>query len=343
MMACSPEWTTQERFFLGVEDRDYIREVPRYSDSSRGIGLPPVCKWLLLANGLVFMLQIFVTRSPGIEDLRQQVRSLEGVPPGVIEQMEADMLARAPKISVMQDWLQLDTGKVVRGGQLWRLITCAFCHDRFDTLHIVFNMLFLFWFGTTLEGMYGSREFLLFYLAGASMASMAHIALALFTGHSHPAIGASGAVMAVTMLYAIHFPRERLFIFGFIPVQIRWVVLFYVLYDLHPVLLTLAGEEVFSGIAHAAHLGGLSFGFYYSRSGMRIERIIGRLRPRSSTRPGPRPGSRPRVEQPQPAENLGEQVDVILRKIHEQGESSLTKDERDILLSASKKLRKKRD
>ncbi len=330
---------------MSIEDRDYIREKPRFSDSSSswGIGLPPVCKYLLLANGIVFLLQIFVTRPPQMEDIRLQLESSEGVPPSAMEEIEADMLARAPKISVVQEWLQLEAEKVVYGGQIWRLITCAFCHDRVGILHIVFNMLFLVWFGTALEAMYGSREFLLFYLTGAVLASMAHIALALFTGSSYPAIGASGAVMAVTMLYAIHFPRERICIFWFIPVQIRWVVLFYVIYDLHPVLLTLSGEEVHSGIAHAAHLGGLAFGFYYSWSGMRMERIIGRFRFRSSAPVGPRPVDRPQTMPPPPDDDLGEQVDLILQKIHEQGEASLTEDEREILVAASERLRNRGD
>jgi membrane associated rhomboid family serine protease len=321
-----------------------MREVPRNTDStsSWGIGLPPVCKYLLLANGIVFLLQLFITRSPHTDELRQQLGPLEGVPPHIVEQMEADLLFHAPKISVVQEWLQLETEQVVSGGQIWRLITCAFCHDRFDILHIVFNMLFLFWFGVTLEGMYGSREFLFFYLTGAGIASIAHIALALFTGHSHPAIGASGAVMAVTMLYAIHFPREKICIFWFFPMEIRWVVLFYVIYDLHPVLLTLAGEQVFSGIAHAAHLGGLFFGFYYSWSGMRIERILGRFRLRSSKGLGPRPVSPPDKKKPRPDE-IGEQVDLILQKIHEHGESSLSESERETLKTASERLKKKKD
>ncbi|MEJ7592994.1 MAG: rhomboid family intramembrane serine protease [Planctomycetaceae bacterium] len=70
-----------------------------------------------------------------------------------------DAAAMAPRISIVQDWLELDTNKV-RQGQVWRILTSAFCHDRHGLLHILFNMLGLIWFGIALEYMYGEREFL---------------------------------------------------------------------------------------------------------------------------------------------------------------------------------------
>ncbi len=96
-----------------------------------------------------------------------------------------------PSVSIVQEWFELQTNKVVRQGQVWRLLTCAFCHDRFSLWHILFNMLFLYWFGRMLEPLYGSREFLLFYLTAAVVASLCYIGLDLFTRHSVPAIGAS--------------------------------------------------------------------------------------------------------------------------------------------------------
>ncbi len=73
----------------------------------------------------------------------------------------------------------------------------------------------------------------------------------LVTGSSIPAIGASGAVMAVVMLYAMHFPREPIRIIWF-SVEMRWLVLFYLIWDLHPVLLALAGDRFHTGVASEA-------------------------------------------------------------------------------------------
>src|SRR5262249_37237068 len=123
------------------------------------------------------------------------------------------LLHPTERVSVVQDWFELDTRKVVYKGQVWRLLTHAFCHNRHEVWHIFFNMLFLYWFGCTIESMYGSREFLLFYLTAALIAALAFVGLDLWTGATAPGIGASGAVMAVTMLYAMHFPRETIYVF----------------------------------------------------------------------------------------------------------------------------------
>src|ERR1700683_4013794 len=109
-------------------------------------------------------------------------------------------------------------------GQLRRLITSAFCHQRFGLWHILFNMLMLYWFGTRLERMYGPREFLLFYLAAAVCSSLAYVGLAFYTGSNVPAIGASGAVMGVMMLYVIYYPFETFLIFWVMPVPL-WALL----------------------------------------------------------------------------------------------------------------------
>ena len=63
---------------------------------------------------------------------------------------------------------QIPNGHEVHDSVGWYL-----CHDRSGIFHIVFNMLFLYWFGCTLEMMYGWREFLLFYLAAAVFAALA--------------------------------------------------------------------------------------------------------------------------------------------------------------------------
>lgn len=255
---------------------------------------------------------------------------------GEMELPDADYF---PKVSIVQKWLELDARKVLRG-QIWRLLTCAFCHDRLSVFHILFNMLFLWWFGITLERMYGSREFLLFYIAAALVASLAYVGLELATGSNIPAIGASGAVMGVTMLYACFYPRHTIRILFLIPVEIRWIVLFYVIFDLHPVLLALAGDPQYTGVADAAHLGGLAFGFVYWKTSLRLEpywdaltrlRLPGGRRLRVYREPPAQYQRRPR----RPAAD--DQVDQILQKISEQGLDSLTDQERRALEDASRR------
>jgi membrane associated rhomboid family serine protease len=347
---------------MGIYNRDYYREIPRKGDWGLE-SLTPVVKYLILANVAVFLLQIFVVRevrqSP-LETMRKYNPDLdrlltkykEGDPqaektlkkkyPGfdkLLSEEEMDFLP-AQKVSIVQEWFELDTNKIIHGGQIWRLLTHAFCHDRYAIFHIIFNMLFLYWFGCTLETMYGSREFIFFYLAAAVVAALAFVGLDLYTGSSIPAVGASGAVLAVVMLYTMHFPREEICVCWIIPVQMRFVMLFYVIWDLHPVLLALAGDRVFSGIAHAAHLGGLAFGFLYAKFEWRLEPLGGwmswsrwrwRRRPRLRLVPAALPEPESAPEQAR--------VDQLLKKIFDTGRASLSDEERTFLQKASERIK----
>jgi membrane associated rhomboid family serine protease len=224
---------------------------------------------------------------------------------------------------------------------VWRLLTCAFCHERLSIWHLVVNMLFLYWFGKTLETMYGSREFLLFYLTSAVVASLCFIVMEIATGESSAMIGASGAVMGVVMLYAIHYPRQRIFVWMFFPIEIRWLVAFYIIFDLHPLLLALAGTRMFTGVAHAAHLGGLAFGYVYWRRGIRLEKYWEKLRRvRWDRLVGPRRRIRLFSPPKEPSgDDLDTRLDVVLCKIREHGEASLSQEDREVLRAAAERYR----
>jgi len=330
---------------MGIENRDYFRDSSGYSDGGGwGFGsVTPVCKYLLIANIAVFVGQIFLARDYTPAEVAALVEEYQESYPELSKEHILELLATR-RVDVVAEWLQLETPKVVGQAQVWRLLTCAFCHSREGPWHILCNMLFLFWFGKTLEAMYGSREFLLFYLTAAVAASLAYVGLDLVTGEIAPAIGASGAVMAVVMLYAMHFPRERLFLFFVFPVEIRWLVLMYVIFDLHPVLLALAGESYFDGVAHAAHLGGLAFGYVYRKWNVRLETYWERIRmPRFDRLVGAR--RHIRIFQPSgegKQERVDAEVDRLLAKISDQGEDSLTDREREVLQKASERYKNQR-
>jgi hypothetical protein len=158
-----------------------------------------------------------------------------------------------------------------------------------------------------------------------------------------PAIGASGAVMAAVVLYSIHWPYERFYIYFFFSIEIRWLVLLYVILDLHPVLLELAGTPQYTGIANAAHLGGAAFGFLYWRYRLRLEdywdRVVNfrrtvRTRLQRNVRLYSPPGESTTA-------NLDSLIDKILEKIHKEGDDSLTDVERDILRMGTEKLKRR--
>jgi membrane associated rhomboid family serine protease len=332
-------------------------------------GLTPVVKYLIIANVVVFIAQFWsreVHLTP-LEQIRKYDPQLDrllrerGDDPETLQKLRKEYPEleaylsekslspsfRGKRVSIVQEWCQLDTEKVLHG-QVWRLFTHAFCHERLGIWHIFFNMLFLYWFGCTIEAMYGSREFLLFYFAAILVAGLAFVGLDLATGFRIPGIGASGAVMAVTMLYALHFPRETIYVFWIVRIEMRWLMLFYVIFDLHPVLLALAGDQFAGdGVAHSAHLGGLAFGFLYGWNEWRLEPLF-RWLPAPTRGLRPRPRLRVVRNDPQPLEPISppdaemERVDEILRKIADTGQASLSDEERDLLRRASERMKSRR-
>jgi hypothetical protein len=163
------------------------------------------------------------------------------------------------------------------------------------------------------------------------------------------AIGASGAVTAVMLLYALHFPHRQILFMFIIPLPIWLFVGFQVLQD----TLQFLGHGAHNQTAVTCHLGGALFGFMYHRSGIRLMTYWPQWRmPRLKAQPKLRvyreeeepepvsvaaPPSSPRVD-----EQLEAQLDAILEKVGRSGKESLTEQERAILLRASEVYKRRR-
>lgn len=136
----------------------------------------------------------------------------------------------------------------------WSPITSAFLHGSF--MHVAGNMLALFVFGPPVEDRFGRLGFTIFYLAGAVGSGLIHVAMS-----DHPAIGASGAIAAVTGAFLVLFPNSRIRILWlFIIIQILmapawWLIGLWIVIDLFSQTF-----QVQNGTANAAHLGGYGFG-----------------------------------------------------------------------------------
>jgi membrane associated rhomboid family serine protease len=340
---------------MGIENRDYVRgsssgyDGSGYSGGSYSPGMPPACKWILILTIAVFVVQLVWTVGPSdaqveqYQNLRTQSLEEDGVPADQIDQIvrQETRLLQRERYSVAQRAFQLSRDKVISEFQLWRLVTYAFCHSEQSVWHIVLNMLIFWFFAPTLERMYGTREFALFYVMGAVAAGLAFIGLEMFLGKLNPVIGASGAVMAVLMLYAIHYPRQVIRIWGIIPIEVRWIVGFYLIVDLFPVLSSIGGRVDNDAVAHSAHLGGLAFGYLYFKFQWRFERLFAGFRSSSEARAARRAIAKGNLKLYQPPDNLDDEVDRILEKISQSGEASLTDDERETLKAASHRYKKR--
>jgi membrane associated rhomboid family serine protease len=299
---------------MGIYDREYYRrDGPSFLGSLAEQG--KACNWLLGLTILCFILQM-ATRT-------------EGMP------------------SPFTEWLVLVPAKVLQG-QVWRLVSYAFLHDTGSIWHIVFNMLFLWWFGRQVEGVVGSREFVFFYLAGALAGGLAYLGCALVGLHGMETVvlGASGAVTAVLVLAACYNPRQVIYLFFVLPVPIWGFVVLSVCMDAFGLLGQTGGR-----VATSAHLGGAAFGFLYYKMGWRL---AGWLRLPSRSRPRLRlyreddvgfvPASKPMVSSTARLddEHLEAQVDAILAKVHRVGMDGLTDQERQVLVRASEAIKRRR-
>jgi membrane associated rhomboid family serine protease len=282
---------------MGLYDRDYTREQdesnPSYAPQMR-MGLPPITpavKWLLLANIVVFLLDALTNptapTNPGA---------------GLFEKIFA-LIPASPLLTL----------------QLWRLITYQFLHRGLG--HILFNMLGLFFFGSPLERHWGTKKFLVFYLACGVAGGVFYILLVvagfLPVGSL---VGASGGVLGVLTACAILFPHIRVFIFPIpFPVPIRVVAVG---------LICLASITILSkgknAGGEAAHLAGIAAGTFYVLSDS--WRTALKLRFKSS-----------RWEKHVESERrLRIEVDRILKKVHDSGLHSLTTSEKHALKKATR-------
>jgi membrane associated rhomboid family serine protease len=137
----------------------------------------------------------------------------------------------------------------------WSFITYMFLHGSLG--HIFWNMLSLFFFGPRLEARLGGGSFLGLYFTSGIMGAVLSIP---FTPYA-PIIGASGAVYGVMLAYAMFWPRDQILIWGIVPVEARYLVLFMTALSLFGGFSPSGG-----GIAHFAHLGGFAGGYLFLKA-----------------------------------------------------------------------------
>lgn len=208
----------------------------------------------------------------------------------------------------------------------WTPVSYMFLHS--GIMHILFNMLALFWFGPRVEERLGGRHFAsLYFVSGIGGALLS------FATPDVPILGASGAIMGVMIAYAMYWPHERFFIYGVLPVEAWLIVVLYVGMDVIG-----AGGFGGAGIAHYAHLGGAASGFLYlkgmeRRSPARAwKRQLG-----GPTAPSAAPGDRENLRRWREIrlDDLHainrEEIVRLLQKVQSLGTKSLTPEERATL------------
>jgi membrane associated rhomboid family serine protease len=325
---------------MGIYDREYYRA--ETSGSGWFSSVSPACKTIILINVFVFFCQAF------FPDL--------------------------------QDYLAARSDAIFQRFQIWRLLTATFLHDRENIFHLVWNMLWLWFLGQEIESMYGTREFTKMYLTAAVFSTLIWAVCENLVPGARALrgqvnmLGASGAVNAVVVLYALYFPRREFLLFFILPVPVWALVTIYLAMDAFSLLQKLNGVGgAGAGVAVASHLGGALYGYLYKKYDLRWSRLdLSRARrprlrivkPDSFRRGRERdkerePADRERsiaeldwgrataASRPSPnvstnEEQLDARLDEILAKIAREGRDSLNDEENRILQEASRRAQGRR-
>jgi membrane associated rhomboid family serine protease len=148
---------------------------------------------------------------------------------------------------------------VTSRGWVWQFVTYMFVHDPRSISHLLFNMFALFIFGHQVERRMGSREFLLYYFSTGILAGIFSFLAYVFTGHMWITLmGASGAIFAVQLAFAVFFPDSVIYLWGILPLRAPVMVLGFTALEIVFMVTGLGGN-----VAHATHLAGFAFGWLY--------------------------------------------------------------------------------
>ena len=252
--------------------------------------------------------------------------------------------------------------------RIYQFVTYMFMHANFT--HLFFNMFALWMFGNTLENLWGSQRFLLYYMvcglgAGLCQELVQYIeyttTLAEYTTvnmgsqiipmadylNMMNTVGASGAIYGLLLAFGMMFPDSRIYLYFLVPIKAKWFVIGYAVIEL------LSGLGGHDNVAHFAHLGGMLFGLililYWKKHGVsgpnfdfkgwfqRMKDKFGKDRLKYTRyeevkEEVPRNDGEYNRQRAEKERN----VDAILDKVSKSGYGSLTDEEKEFLFKNSK-------
>ena len=240
-------------------------------------------------------------------------------------------------IDTAMAWLEMPSGIISFLHRPWTLITYAFTH--YEILHILFNMLWLYWLGRIFLEYFTPKQLTGLYLLGAIGGGALY--LAAFNLLPHPVgpemhlLGASASVMAIVVAVSVYAPDYKIGLLFIGEISLKWVAIITVVLN----LISIDGGNIGG---HVAHLGGILVGAAFAWQIKRGHDLTAGINFVLDRIAGPFSRRKPHVGDPiggkafrgNPTEG---NLDRVLAKIKRSGYSSLTDDERDVLFHFNKK------
>lgn len=205
--------------------------------------------------------------------------------------------------------------------RIWQFVTYSFLHA--DIMHLLFNMLMLYFFSQLFFTFFNSKQFLKTYFLGGVAAALFYFLVANIFGLQSYVVGASGAVMAVFFTVVGYNPKMRVQLIIFGNVAIYYIAIAFLGFDLLQLFFDNAG-------GHLAHIGGSIFGFCYGKYLGGFTFVV----PKKSKVKTNLRTVHNKINQTKnnsTDNSVQKQIDVILDKISKSGYDSLTKEEKEFL------------
>ncbi len=241
------------------------------------------------------------------------------------------------------DWLALPADFGTLLSRPWTLLTYMFLH--FDFLHILFNLLWLYWMGQIFLGYFDQNKLISIYLLGGITGGLFYIAgynsFPVFSGiiADSRLLGASASVIAIIAALAVHAPNHTLHLMFIGPVRMKYIALFSVLMYVIGISTTNAGGNL-------AHLGGAFWGMIYVLQlhrgidpGKGIERLNSGIKKLFAPKRNVKLSYRKPVDDIEYNRMKNQdqvRMNEILEKISKSGYDSLSKEEKEILFRMGK-------
>lgn len=171
-------------------------------------------------------------------------------------------------------WLGLVPARVVHG-YLWQPATYIFLHSPVSITHILFNLLFVYFFGGDLERYWGGRKYLTYWFVCGIGAGLCVTAASAWRQPAAeiPTIGASGAIFGLILAYGMIFAERRILWNFLFPIKARTMAWIMFAIELYSVII-----QPGDGVSHLAHLGGAAVGWLYLKRAWRVGEFWSELR-----------------------------------------------------------------
>lgn len=225
----------------------------------------------------------------------------------------------------------------------WTIITYMFLHQGF--LHILFNMLWLYWLGRIFLEYLSQRQLVGVYILGGLSGALLYIlAFNVFPAFQDImpysiALGASASVLAVVIAISVYVPDYTIHLLFLGRVKLKYIAIFSVFLDILSISSGNAG-------GHIAHLGGAFFGYIFIRQLKKnkditiginriLDKIVDWFKPKPKIRVEHKRANTD-FEYNYEKAKMQEEIDRILDKIAKSGYDSLSKSEKDILFKMGK-------